>query len=122
MARCSGFKPDGSRCTVLVSTEGSRCYWHDPDKAEARRRNAAKGGKGRGSREIRVLKDELRTLIADVRDGQVEQGRAAVLGQLYNCLLRAAEVERRWRETDDLEDRLSEIEAALEAHHERRAG
>ncbi len=33
--------------------------------------------------------------------------------QGYNTLLKALDVERRWRETDELEARLEEMEAAL---------
>jgi hypothetical protein len=47
-----------------------------------------------------------------VLDGSVERGRGAVVFQGWNCLLKAVEVERKVKETDELLDRLERLEAS----------
>jgi hypothetical protein len=94
------------------------CYGHRPDLAEERQRNASKGGKrggrGRGSREIASVKNLLCDLADRVLDGEVETGRAAVANQLINTRLRALELERKIKETEELEERLEALERAAE--------
>lgn len=109
MARCAGTKPDGSPCSVLVSSAGSLCYWHDPRQAAARKRNAARGGRSRTgeAKEIRVL---LRQFAADVVSGDLEREKATAAGQLLNYALRALLVERQLLETEELEQRIAEME------------
>ena len=53
-----------------------------------------------------------------VRDGSIESRVGAVVFQGYNTLLKTLDVERRWYETDQLEERLEELEAALERSKE----
>ena len=43
-------------------------------------------------------------------EGNVERSSAAVVGNLYNTLLRAVEVERRIKDTEDLERRIAVLE------------
>ncbi len=50
--------------------------------------------------------------------GEVERADAAVCGQLLNVKLRALEVERKVKETEELEERL----ASLEQSQEQRGG
>jgi hypothetical protein len=52
MPLCPGIKRDGGRCTVVVEPPHTHCYHHDPATADKRRRVAAKGGKGKASREL----------------------------------------------------------------------
>ena len=47
-------------------------------------------------------------------DGTADRGRAAVVNQLYNSLIKIVELERRLREQNDLEARLDELEGLLE--------
>jgi hypothetical protein len=47
-----------------------------------------------------------------VLDGTVDRGRAAVAVQGYNALRAALELERRIKETEELEERLTELENA----------
>ena len=47
-------------------------------------------------------------------EGELETGRAAVANQLINTRLRAIELERKIKETEELEARLEELEQALE--------
>ena len=113
MARCAGIKRDGGRCAVVVGPGQSHCYAHDPDRSKERKRNASRGGKSKGQGELGELKKQIRSLVAEVLDGSVERGRAAVANQLYNTLLRAIEQERKQRELEEVAERLEALEEVL---------
>jgi hypothetical protein len=114
MSRCAGIKRDGGRCTTIVGPPQTHCYQHDPARAEERRRAASRAGKGKPSREIAGIKTVLRDLAERVLAGEVETGRAAVANQLTNTRLRALEIERKIRESDEMEARIEELERAAE--------
>jgi hypothetical protein len=103
--RCAAITSAGERCK-LDATSGSYCWSHAPENAEERRRRARRGGKAKGAGELDQIKRELRIVIADVLEGRVDKGRAAVALQGYNALIRVVEVARR----DDLEDLAREVE------------
>jgi len=111
MPRCAGIKRDGGRCAVIV--DGSYCYQHDPARAQERRRNASRAARSRPSRELAGIKAQLEDLTRDVLSGDLETGRAAVANQLINTRLRAVELERKVKETEELESRLENLEEAL---------
>jgi hypothetical protein len=113
MAKCAGIKRDGGRCAVVVGPGQSHCYAHDPDRWQERRRNASRGGRSRGQGELGELKRRIRSLAAEVLDGSVDRGRAAVANQLYNTLIRALEQERKQRELEELAGRLEALEEVL---------
>ena len=115
MPRCAGIKRDGGRCTVVVGAGKQHCYAHDPDRVDERKRNASRGGKSKaaGGGELADLKRQARELAADVLEGNVETGRAAVANQIYNTLIRAVEQERKNLETGELAERLEAIEEML---------
>jgi hypothetical protein len=113
MPKCAGIKRDGGRCAVVVGPGQSHCFAHDPDRADERRRNAARGGRMKGSGEIADLKKLLANLAADVLDGKVERGTAAVVNQIVNTRARLLEVERKIKEAEELEARLEALEAVL---------
>jgi len=89
------------------------CPAHDPARQEARRRAASKVGKSKPGRELTEAKRDIIDVIKGVREESIERSVGAVVFQGYNTLLKALDVERRWRETDELEARLEELEAAL---------
>ncbi len=128
MPRCVGSKPDGSPCERIVPGSQTHCYSHHPARAAERRRNASKGGKsggrGRGSGELAEIKALLSELLSRVIGGEgveaLETGRAAVANQLVNTRLRAVEVERKIRESDELEQRIEELSEAFERQQEAR--
>jgi hypothetical protein len=114
MTRCSAIKADNDRCKVEAMPGDEWCWNHHPDYEEARRRRASKGGK-RGGRsrpriELSDLKAQLQDLVRDVLAGDLETGRAAVANQLINTRLRAVELERKIRETEELEARIGALE------------
>src|ERR687894_1292908 len=115
MPRCQGIKRDGGRCAVVVGPGHTHCYSHDPARENERKRNASRGGlsKARGGGELPALKKQLRDLAADVLDGKTETGRAAVVNQIYNSLIRAIEQERKNFETGELAERLEAMEEVL---------
>ena len=86
-------------------------------KAQARRRQGA--GKSTPNGELREVKGLLKKLIQQVLSGELETSRAAVANQCLNTRLRTLEVERKWKETQELEGRLEAVEDVLKG---RRSG
>jgi hypothetical protein len=126
MALCAGIKADGGRCGAQAMRNSQWCINHDPDKAEARRRRASKGGtrggRGRPQAELRIIKERLSRLADDLLAGSVERGTAAVASQVLNVYLRAVSVELKAREQLELIERLEILETALEQKGDRRWG
>jgi hypothetical protein len=114
MPRCAGFKRDGGHCTATVEPPQRYCWWHDPANADTRRRAASKAARSKPSRELVGIKALLSDLAERVLAGEVETGRAAVANQLVNTRLRALEIERKIRESDEMEARIEELERATE--------
>jgi hypothetical protein len=48
----------------------------------------------------------------------MDRGVGSIVGQLYNTLIRALETERKWREADDLEERVRRLEEVREQRRE----
>jgi len=123
MSLCNGIRADGGRCQAQAMRNSEWCINHHPDRAEARRRRASKGGKrggrGRPAQELADVKRQLQDLADMVLVGNVERADASVAGQLLNIKLRALETERRWKELGELEERMAALEATLEANKKR---
>ena len=123
-ARCAAITKGGSRCR-LDATHGSYCYQHSPETAEERRRNARKGGRAGGNGrssgvpELVRIKGEIRGVLSGVLSERVERGTGSVLFMGFNTLLRAVEIERKWRELDELEERIAALEARREVEGRR---
>lgn len=89
------------------------CWSHDPENAEARKRLARAGGvavRSPAALEIQELKEELRGLATDVKEGKLAPAHATVLNQLLNTVLRAIAEDRKVRETEELEERVARLE------------
>ena len=119
MAVCAGIKRSGGRCTVSVEAGQTYCHHHDPARSDERRRAASRAGRSKPARELSGVKALLSELTERVLAGEVETGRAAVANQLVNTRLRAIELERKIRETDELEARIEELERLPESQNER---
>jgi hypothetical protein len=123
LAKCAGIKRDGGRCRGIAIDGSDYCYAHDPDRAEERKRAAAKGGRrggrGRPASELSEIKQGVRDLIAGVlsddAEERVDRGRAAVALQGYNTLLRAVEIGQR----GDLEDLARDVEELKRGYRQR---
>jgi hypothetical protein len=118
LAKCSGITQAGAACKGIPIEGSDYCYVHHPDYAEERRRHGARGGKrggrGRGASELAEVKELLATLTSRVLKAEgiepLETGPAAVANQLINTRLRAIELERKAKETEDLEARIEALE------------
>lgn len=110
---CRANKRNGSPCTAPATGSNGYCWAHDPAHAEKRRRIASRGGRGKGNGELADLKTRLKDLAADVLDGEVERGDAAVVNQIWGTLIRAIEQERKIRELGEMAERLEALEEVL---------
>jgi len=110
---CSATTQYGRLCQKPPQPGKKVCWSHDPENAEQRIRNARAGGVAIHSpvtREIGELKDELKMLIREVKEGKVAPGVATVVTQLANVLLCGIEQERKVREVKELEQRVARLE------------
>ncbi len=118
MDRCCATKASGEACKAPATGPHGLCWAHTPENAEKRRRMASRAAKAKPNREIRELKTLLSDLTERVLGGEgvepLETGRAAVANQLINTRLRAVEVERKVKETEDLEARIEALERSRE--------
>lgn len=114
MAKCHGKKASGEPCRGDAMPGLAYCWAHDPKNADARRRNATRGGKsggrGRVNADLTEIKEQLKAMLDDVLSGRILPGIASVANQVENTRLRAVEVERKLREQDELEARLEALE------------
>ena len=113
MPRCAGVKPDSTRCSAIVDGSQRYCYQHDPARADERSRNASRAARSKPHRALRDIQAEIRSVIDDVRAGEIDRRDAVAMFTGFNTLLRALEQARRWREIEELEERMSEIEDRL---------
>jgi hypothetical protein len=115
--RCAAITSAGARCK-LDATSGSYCWSHAPENAEERRRRGRRGGKARGAGELSEIKRLLSELTERVLKAEgvepLETGPAAVANQLINTRLRAIEVERKVKETEELAREIEELREAVE--------
>lgn len=121
MAVCAGTKRDGGRCTATVDPPQEYCWWHDPANAEQRRRAASRGGKSTGGRDVKDLKRRISEVVDAVLSGSQDRGRAAVAIQGFNALRGVLELERKVKETDELEARIEELERTAGSTEGRRS-
>jgi hypothetical protein len=124
MSICAGIRADGSRCKAQAIRDSEWCFNHHPNYEGARKRRASKGGKrggrGRPQAELAALRDRLISLGEDVLEGSIDRSNAAVAGQLWNIAIGAIRVALKAKEVEELEERLAELEAALEARQRER--
>src|SRR5918992_5588152 len=124
MALCSGIRADGGRCRAQAMRNSEWCIGHHPDRADARRRRASKGGKrggrGRPTLELVRLQSRFEELADMVLAGEVERAAGAVAGQLLNGARACVRDGLAAREQEELVGRLEEIETLLEQRREGR--
>ena len=125
MAVCGYIKPDGARCKALPMKGEGYCYAHHPDLEDKRRAASSKGGKrggrGRGNGGVKDVKAWLLKLASDVEGGKLEAKDGSVVSQILNVFLRGVEVERKIKESEELEERLEALEGVLKGR-DRKAG
>ena len=119
MPRCAGIKPDGSPCERIVGASQAYCYAHDPSNAQKRRRDAARAGRSTPNGELKEIRSLLKRLTQQILSGELGTAPAAVANQLINTRLRALELERKWKEIEELEERLEAVEGVLRGRNAR---
>jgi hypothetical protein len=123
---CAAIKTNGARCGARAMSGSEWCWNHDPEHAEARRRNGSKGGKhagrGRPQIEVRRLMDRIEQIAEGVLDGSIEKSKGSIAGQLLNYCLRGVSISLEAREQEELEARIEQIETAIERQQNKRWG
>jgi hypothetical protein len=126
MSSCSGIRADGGRCRGQAIAGGQWCFSHHPDYEQARQRRASKGGKrggrGRPLLEVHGVAEQLQELADRVLAGELDRQLANTAGQLLNVKLRALDIQREWRETEELAREVEEMRAMLETRKASRYG
>lgn len=117
MALCRATKANGEPCTLPAKGPQGLCWAHDPANQDQRRRQASRAARSKPNKEIRDFKQEVKTLIDDVKSGGQDRADAAVVLQGFRVLKDYIELERRIREQDDLVERLEELEQSIEAEN-----
>jgi hypothetical protein len=74
-----------------------------------RSRAASKAARSKGNREVVDLKEEIKSVIADVKAGNLDRTDAAVMIQAYRALKDFIELERRVKETGELAAEIEEL-------------
>jgi hypothetical protein len=110
--QCQAIKANGVRCRGAATGQHGLCWAHDPANSAQRRRTASRGGRGGPTREVAELKAEVKSIMAAVQDGTLDRNIAVVVFQGYRVLHNFIELERRVKETDELEVRLLDLEDA----------
>jgi hypothetical protein len=110
---CGFVMRNGETCTRRAIEGLSGCYSHAPELADVRRENASKGGKagGRGraypaTYELTRLAERLERTADQVISGNIDKGKAVIVGQLLNASARAWSASARVKETERLEEEI----------------
>jgi glutathione S-transferase len=93
------------------------CPAHDPARKDARRRAASKAARSKPDAGIKGVKVQLQDLADRVLSSELERADAAVVSQVLNVKLRALDLERKWRELGEVEDRLQALERVLKGRN-----
>ena len=109
MSVCRATKANGEPCTLAATGPQGLCWAHAPENAERRRRTASRAARSKGNKEVTILKEEIKALIADVRSGELDRSDAAVMVQAYRALKDFVALERQVKETDELAAEIEEL-------------
>jgi hypothetical protein len=126
---CSATKADGEACTLPAQGQHGLCWAHDPANREARRKVAARGGRGKAAKRVAVLWDEVRGFIDGVESERLSPPQANSMVRAYTTLIALArldieqaelEIARRRLELDEeerteLKTRLEELEQHIQS-------
>ncbi len=108
-AQCRAFKRDGTRCTLPAKGPNGLCWAHDPANAEKRQRMASRAGKSKPSREVVLLKEEIKSIISEVKKGELDRNDANTMFRGYSVVLDFIKVERGVLEVEDLAREIEEL-------------
>jgi len=126
LSKCSATTRTGAPCRGVAIDALGLCVAHHPEYADARRRNASKGGRrggrGRPVAELAALRVENADIRERLLEGKLRPGVAAVAIQSINCDIRAVSASLKAREQEELEQRLEELEQVMEQKESGRWG
>ncbi len=114
--RCAAITRAGGRCKS-VATEGTYCWNHAPEKVEARKQRASRGGKTGGNGRSSGLSETAegkrwtKAIVSRLLAGEVERGVATASLMGLNVLARYIELENKLKLTEEIEERLDALEA-----------
>jgi len=111
---CRATKRNGESCRAPATEPDGCCWAHSPAHSAKRSRITSRAGRSKPSRELTAIKVRLSGLVDDVLAERVNKGAAAVAGQLLNAHLRALELERKWKELGEIEERIVALEQRQE--------
>ena len=109
MGICRATKANGEPCTLSANGPQGLCWAHTPENAEKRRRAAYRAAKAKGNKEVALLKEEIKSVISEVKTGDLDRNDAAVMIQGYRALKDFIALERQIRETDELAAEIEEL-------------
>lgn len=117
MTRCSTIKSNGDRCRGIPIRATQWCVAHHPEYDQARKQGGVKGGKrggrGRPVQELGTLRAENAELRDKLLRGELDPRVVAVATQSINVDARLIDLSLKAREQQELEERLSALEAQL---------
>jgi hypothetical protein len=118
LTQCSETTRAGAPCKGVAIDALGLCVAHHPEFADARRRNASKGGKrggrGRPVAELAALRVENADIRERLLEGKLRPGVAAVAIQSINTDIRAVSAALKAREQEEFEARLEQLEQVME--------
>ncbi len=109
MNRCRGTKPNGDQCTLTVEPPDTYCWHHTPERAAERRRAASKAGKSRPNTEVRIIKEEIKAAVAEVKSGDLDRNKARAMFTGWGVLLDYIKLERGIHVEEELAVELEEL-------------
>ena len=125
MSKCSAIKANGQRCGGRAIDGSQWCWNHDPAYAEARQRNARKGGKrggrSRPSAELARIQARFEDLVEKVLTGEVGRADGAVAGQLLGGARACVRDGLAAREQEELAREVEELRGMVQIHKSERS-
>ncbi len=112
MRQCSAIKGNGEHCRGIAKAGCDHCPAHLPGRAEARKRAASRAARSKPTAELVVIRRRLTTLADEVLEGRISTARGSVAAQVLGVAVRTFEVERRLKESAELEERITVLEEA----------
>jgi hypothetical protein len=109
MGICRATKANGEPCTLSANGSHGYCWAHAPENADRRRRAASRAARAKGNKELTLLKEEIKTVITDVKSGNLDRNDAGVMIQGYRALKDFIALERQVKETDELAAEIEEL-------------
>jgi hypothetical protein len=109
---CPGVTRAGTLCGRPVAEGADFCHYHDPARAEQRRRIASKAGKSKPLSESARLRRGLFALIEEVKSAEVDPKVANTIAVLANSIIGTLRLDSKLRELEDIEIRLKDLERA----------